>query len=222
VGALHNHVTNWGLLGGTIHGTPSGRWPGDDGANLLFGAGLWVGGRVLGEQLVTTGYPTLEMQSTEALADTIYPMRWGQLSAQRYPLPLFDDDEDGLEDEDPPNGLDDDNDGRIDEDGAGVGNQHFRCEMNDTYNPSLPQHTPLNLEIIQESYQWSHPAADDFIGYTFRVSNQGVTAIQDVHLGVFSDFDIGGYSDDLAGSYRGRVASTMGDSVDVQIGYMTE
>ena len=235
VGALWNHVTNWGLIGANAGATctwcdaPSARWPGETGDDYLWAAGLWVGGRVLGETLVSTGQFDREIMATDAAGDTIFSTASGAVGGSRYPWPDPDDDGDGLEDEDPLNGLDDDEDGLVDEDFAAVSDQHFRCTMSD-YTPLstelYPDHTPLMVSVVQNSYQWSAPEAADFIGYDYAVTNDGVAAIEDVYLGMFADFEIpanpliGGEQNDLAEYYEGVAADANGRQVDVRLAYM--
>ena len=137
VGLMWNNVTNFGLIGSLPSATlplsaaPSARWPGETGLNHLWAAGLWVGGKVLGETRVLTAAGAGvagDFSSSEAAADTIYATFQGDTGGNRYPWPDPDDDQDGAEDEDPQNGRDDDGDGLVDEDFAAVGNQHFRCK----------------------------------------------------------------------------------------------
>ena len=235
VGLLWNHVTNFGLIGSwptmgsPYSDTPSARWPGDTGLDHLFSAGLWVGGDLLGNREVSTGQYEMELQPTDAPDDTIHATARGEPGGNRYPWSLPDDDGDGLEDEDPPNGQDDDGDGLVDEDFAAISQQHFRCRYYDNTaaaQQQYPDHDPLNLEIIQQSFQWTMPLADDFIGYDFTIRNIGVTTIDNVYIGMFADFDIpavvGGAEDDHVGMYRGLVQAANGSWVTVNLGYMYE
>ena len=76
VGEVQINITNWGLIGSTYSLTrpwsdaPSCQWPAGSGNEYLWGAGLWVGGVVLGERLVSSGgfgselYPLDEVQYT--------------------------------------------------------------------------------------------------------------------------------------------------------------
>jgi hypothetical protein len=235
VGQIGSHVTNWGLIGSTpgapapFSDSPSAQWPIWSGNEYLWAAGLWVGGVVLGEELVSTGGFRTEFLPTEALADTIYATARGAAGGNRFPWSDPDDDGDGQEDEELLNGLDDDGDGLVDEDFAAIADQHFVCAYND-YEPSIqvfnPDHTPLNVKIIQQSIQWSSPLAEDFIGYDFTITNMGVTPIDQVHLGMFSDFDIGPRGlDGLAGDDYAGFVSTVAEAADgtmvpVQVAYM--
>jgi len=225
-GNLWNHVTNFGLIGSRpsqsspFSQAPSARWNGID---YLYAAGFWIGGTVLGERLVTTGQYAMEFQATDAPADSIYATAQGDPQGRRFPWPGADDDGDGLEDEDPLDGMDNDLDGQVDEDFAAISSQHFRCVMFDNLARILetyPDHNPLNLQVVQQSFQWDDPLAADFIGYEYRVTNLGVTDIDNVHCGMFSDFDIGALpDDDLAGSWIGEVETPWGP-VPVSVGYM--
>ena len=231
VGDLQNHVTNWGLIGShptmttSYSHAPSARWGGID---YLWAASLWVGGTVLGERLVTTGQYAMEFRSTAAPVDSIYGTVQGAPQGTRFPWPGADDDGDGMEDEDPLDGLDNDLDGLIDEDFAAISDQHYRCVMADYLAEIIeiyPDHTPLNLQIVQESFQWADPVANDFIGYEYRITNVGVVAIRGLHCGIFADFDIMQPDDDMAGSWGGTnwvVRDPWGGFVPVSMGWMRD
>jgi hypothetical protein len=234
VGELASNVTNWGVIGSMpgaglmMSDAPSAQWPKYSGIEYLFVAGPWVGGVVNGEALVSTGGFPAEFLPTEPPVDTIYATAHGAPGGNRFPWSDADDDGDGQEDEELLNGLDDDGDGLIDEDFAAIGDQHFVCGYND-FEPALlasnPDHTPLNVTVAQQSIQWSGPLAEDFIGYDFTITNVGVVTIEQVYLGMFSDFDIGPRGipvaeDDMAGSWVGDVQVADGRWVNVQMGYM--
>ncbi len=236
VGRLLLNVTNWGLLGSrysvpsSYSDAPSARWPGEGGVNHLWSAGLWIGAVTDGVPHVTTGQYATELRATEAPADTIYRLAWNAPLASRYPLPGPDDDGDGVEDEDPFNGRDDDGDAAIDEDAGGVGNQHFRCELDDLHaGDDYPDHVPLGLAVVQQSYQWNHDSVADIVGFDFTIRNVGGQFIEDVYVGMFSDFDIddpqGGVNealDDRFGSFSGLASDELGQVVPVAVGYMYE
>jgi len=225
---LRNHVTNWGLIGSQpgvptpFSSAPSARWGGID---YLWAAGMWFGGTVGGQAHVTTGQFPIEFQATDAPGDTIFATAAGAPGGARYPWPGADDDGDGAENEDPLDGLDNDLDGLIDEDFAAIGAQEFRCRMADNLPEIIanyPDHTPLNLRVIQESYQWSDPLAADFIGYEYQVTNIGPDTIEGFHCGIFSDFDIGAQAnDDMVGSFVGEVTTPWGP-VPVSLGWMRD
>ncbi|MEZ4389418.1 MAG: FlgD immunoglobulin-like domain containing protein [Candidatus Krumholzibacteriia bacterium] len=235
VGELWLNVTNWGLIGSqyssstTYSDAPSAMWPAGSGINHLWGAGLWVGGRRLGEVAVSTGQYETEILALPGPANTIYPLSWQAPGASRYPWPHPDDDDDGLEDEDPFNGRDDDLDGAIDEDDAGVADQMFRAEMvddSDLAQSLYPDHRPLGLAVAQRSFQWSADEVDDFVGFEYTLTNQGDAPIEDVYVGMFSDFDIAfvddpnGAADDLAGFSEATVEAYPGVPVHVQVAQM--
>ena len=149
------------------------------------------------------------------------------------PSPNDDDDrnDDGSDriDEEILNGKDDDGDGEIDEDFGQIGNQMMVLTQYD--NTALaqennPDHAPLNLEIVQSTYQWENDQVDDFVGFEYTIRNVGVTDIERVYLGFFADSDIGPRAgdgvadDDMAGSWRGLVRASDGSFVPVEVGYM--
>ncbi len=231
VGSLQNHVTNWGLIGSRptvptpFSNAPSARWGGVD---YLWAAGLWVGGTVLGEPRVSTGQYEMEFMATQAPGDTIFATAQGAPGGTRYPWPGADDDGDGAEDEDPLDGLDNDSDGLIDEDFAAASDQSFRCVMADNLpeiSQNYPDHNPLDVKIVQETFQWADPVSGDFIGYEYRITNIGVTDIDGFHCGIFADFDIEIANDDHAGSWGGTnwlVRDPWGVFVPVSMGWMRD
>ena len=85
MGELHINITNHGLIGSQFTSNlpystaPSGEWPGGSGNEYLWGAGLWIGGRVNGQAAVSTGQPERELRPGPGLFDTIYEARNGKV-----------------------------------------------------------------------------------------------------------------------------------------------
>ncbi len=252
VGEVQINITNFGLIGSTYSSTrpwsdaPSCQWPSGSGNEYLWASGLWVGGVVLGERLVSTGgnaglsewTPLDELEATiyEAIATKLLrPTGNPEASGRRDPMPGPDDDGDGLVDEEILNGKDDDGDGKIDEDFGQIGNQMFVLTNYDNTRLSIenfPDHTPMNLEMIQTSFQWENDQVDDFVGFDYTINNVGVTDVEKVYIGFFSDSDIGPRGmggtadDDMAGSWPmnhgspGLVRASDGSFVPIQVGFM--
>jgi len=252
VGECQVNITNFGLIGSGYSlarpwsDAPSCQWPSGSGDEYLFAAGLWVGGIVLGQRLCSTGgNPGLnEFAPLNDLDSTIYeaiegkvkrPPGLDQAKGRREPEPGADDDGDGLTDEEILNNKDDDDDGLIDEDFGQIGNQMFVLTNYDNTRLSIenfPDHTPMNLEVIQTSFQWENDQVDDFVGFDYTINNTGVTDIEDLYIGFFSDSDIGPRGqggtagDDMAGSWPpfhgtpGMVRASDGGFVPLQVGYM--
>lgn len=250
VGEVQINITNWGLIGSTYSLTrpwsdaPSCQWPAGSGNEYLWGAGLWVGGVVLGERLVSSGGWGSEIYPLDEVEHTIYEAVAGRLvrpagntgaSGKRAPEAGDDDDDDGEIDEEILNGFDDDGDGLVDEDFGQIGNQMMVLTNYDNTRrarEAFPDHTPMNLEIVQSSFQWENDLVDDFVGFDYKITNVGVTNIEKVYIGFSADSDIGprGVSgaadDDMAGSWPenhgsvGLVRGSDGQWAPVQVGYM--
>ncbi len=201
VGDLNLNITNWGLIGSRPNSStafshaPSAEFPAGSGREFLFSAGLWVGALVDGVPRVSTGqYATEILPDPNDPFDTIFRSSPGAPGGNRFPDPGEDDDSDGLLNEDPRNALDDDADGLIDEDFAVIGDQHFRAVMRDdtALASSLnPDHEPLGIKVVQESFQWSDDEADHFVGFQFTITNVGDRVLEDLYIGFFADFDVG-------------------------------
>ncbi len=244
VGEVQINLTNHGMIGSafssnrTYSHAPSCQWPAGSGDEYLWAAGLWVGGVVLGERLVSMGGSGSEWMPLDELQATIYEAVGTKLlrpagntlaSGRRIPMPGEDDDLDGLIDEEILNGHDDDFDGLIDEDFGQIGNQMFVLTNYDNTRQAqetYPDHTPMNLEVVQTSFQWENDQVDDFVGFDYKITNIGVTNVQRVYIGFFADSDIGPRSgesvaeDDMAGSWRGTVRASDNSWVPVEVGYM--
>jgi hypothetical protein len=110
------------------------------------------------------------------------------------PHPQADDDGDGQIDEDWLDGFDNDGDALIDEDFAAISRLMFSCRYTDNQPISrevYPQHNPLGITVRQESYQWSAPRFDDFIGVEYHITNISGKFLEDVYVGLFVDGDAG-------------------------------
>jgi hypothetical protein len=239
VGEIQLHMTNWGLIGSlpgvncSFCDAPSAMWPAGSGVDYLFEAALWVGALKNSVPVVTTGRrggTELRANPNDPL-DTIWVSQQGAPGGARYPDPNFDDDGDGLENEDPLNGLDDDEDGLIDEDFAAISNQHFRTVLRDDDPLAIeanPDHEPLNIRVIQESFAWENDNVDDFIGFEFTIipTENFSVDLQDVYVGFFADCDIGPRGtggiaqDDMPGFFDGRVRAIDRSLVPISVAYM--
>lgn len=213
VGELQMNITNFGVFGSypnagfAMSEMPSAQWPAGSGVEYLWAAGLWCGARVSGIPRVSTSdFRIWEFRPGIEPIYTLYRSFEGSRGGNRLPSPAADDDNDGRIDEDPLNGFDDDGDGLIDEDFAAISNQMFRCTYRDDLPESYgnsPDHQPLNLYVVQESYEWENDRVDDFVGVEFTVYNIGEATLEDFFLGFFADPDVGSralpnnYEDDL-------------------------
>jgi hypothetical protein len=244
VGELRVNVTNHGLIGSqyssglTYSHAPSGEWPGGTGDEYLWGAGLWVGGRLGGELTVTTGQLDREFRPDDRIRDTIYEARRGIVlrpteqsvqTGMRLPSANADDDHDGAFDEDMLNGVDDDGDGKVDEDFGQLGDQMFTCTMYDNRRLTqeiYPEHRPLGLKVTQRVIGWDLDVPQNIIGLDYNITNVGFNEIFGVYLGFYVDCDIQNRNagsnkpDDLAGSFSGVVRADDKLFYRAELGYM--
>lgn len=237
VGNLQMNVTNWGFFGSLpksrypMADQPSAQWPAGSGIDYLYAAGIWVGATLDGIPSVSTGYPETEFYPLNDPRCTIYTATEGVIGGDRPPGEA-DDDIDGRSDEDWLNGFDDDGDGKIDEDFGAIGKQMFSCFYTDDQHAASvvwPEHTPLNIQVRQESYQWGEEGLSDFIGVRYFVSNIGKNFLSDVYIGIYADVDAGPreygsyHMDDQVGYWEGVWCAPKGDGeypVMVRVGYV--
>ncbi len=234
IGELLLHTGNWGVFGSypntsfPVSEFPSAEWPAGSGVEHLYISGIWIGSRMGGIPAVSTSAFEMEFRPTDSPVDIIYESFEGAPGGMRLPSPLADDDGDGLIDEDWLNGRDDDGDGLIDEDFAAISRQMFSSWYTDD-QPGIteiyPEHEPLHVMVRQESYQWTDPRFDDFVGIRFTVTNTGSELLDRFYFGFMMDGDIGRrgdgsyWTDDAAGSWEGIRCTELGPA-SISMGYM--
>jgi hypothetical protein len=202
VGLLKLMITNIGVIGNpNFTDGFAAEWQGGE---YLYAAALWVGA-IANDNLpyVSTGAYEFEFRPSLEPEDTIYRAYEGIANGNRLGFSTSpDDDNDGQIDEDFHNGKDDDNDGRIDEDYAAISQQMFSCEYWDYTQEAVngyPEHRPLYLRVQQNSFQWSTQRANEFVGFDFKIFNDGYEVLRRLYIGFFVDSDVG--RKDAAGYY---------------------
>jgi hypothetical protein len=193
------HVSNTGDFGDSAEDprAPSGEWPAGSGIEYLYAAGLWVAGVICDDYgrpdtLVSTAVYQMDYLPKRDPRDIIYMTAEGNPGGGR----LLDDDGDQLIDEDPLDGYDNDEDGLVDEDFSAISQQMYSAVFYDTATTvngirHEDFHTPLGLMVRQESYAWTSPRVEDFIGVEYKVTNIGDSPIRKSYVGFMVDADIG-------------------------------
>lgn len=76
-------------------------------------------------------------------------------------------------------------------------NTGYQDEYGPTYYPNPTDSTlhGLGAELSFRHYQWAASLAEDIIFFTYELKNISSTKLDKVTIGVFGDFDIGGYPD---------------------------
>ncbi|MDH4036244.1 MAG: hypothetical protein OEX18_00310 [Candidatus Krumholzibacteria bacterium] len=200
VGNVRVHASNWGAFGSSpgtglpYAGAPSCEWPAGSQVEYVYEGGLWVGALLDGTPAVSTSVQQLENRPTVEPGDVVYYAAQGDAGGARIPMPGADDDHDGSVDEDWHEGYDNDFDRFADEDFAAISDQMLsRRFQDDTPQATAiyPQHRPMHLAVREESYQWRDSAYDDFVGFTFWITNTGEDTLRSVYVGVYTDGDVG-------------------------------
>ncbi len=226
IGNLQMNITNWGFLGSLpksnypMADLPSAQWPAGSGIEYLYAAGIWVGAKINGVPMVSTGYPEMEFYPGRSSRDVIYSSFEGDECGYRHPSPIADDDGDGMVDEEWLNGYDDDGDGLIDEDFAAYGSQMYFCQYSDDQGLSRvmwPEHEPLHIRVRQQTFQWGERSRENFIAVHYYITNTGNRTLDEVYVGLYADLDAGPrnqgnyHMEDMLGSWAGeRCASKDG------------
>ena len=211
VGNLWLKTTNIGVMGNPFPANssdPCAQWPGPSGNEFLYYWGLWIGAK--NPEAQEPSLVRRVSQNTEwrppslAPEDHIYQSYDGQVGGQRD----FDDDRDGLVDEEFLNGKDDDHDGLVDEDYAAISQQMYTCEMRDDTDQAVnanfaEKHVPFGLMVRQSTYAFAVPGSNDFTAVNYDIYNQSGHMLDSVFVGFVVDQDVGPtaldryFSDDL-------------------------
>jgi hypothetical protein len=177
----------------------------------VFGAGLWVGGKLDTAQIgtstpiriVTTGYegwqgPFFEFFPGSTPADTIWkvagrgvqrPPSWETFwGGSIYRTSVSDNDQ--------------------------------YCTYTDT-SVRIAAHVPLRLKVVQSSCVWSDPYAEAIHIIEYKIINMGVKAIDSAYVGAFLDGDVGPYNianfaqRNYAGYYQDSRTAYIHNPVDI-------
>jgi hypothetical protein len=175
-------VSNYGKFGQDETGNNAGCWwPIGSGHNYIYGAGIWFGtvDSLTGDTLVSVGYLPYSGASEFAPGRSgmsvndpdaiiyLYPSTWPP-NPNPYPMA--------------PNMC--------------LSHQDSWCCYNDSdISYHVPGDTrPIGLEVYQTVYVWNLPAIEDVVWFFYDVKNVSGARLNDCHLSVTTDCDIGNVS----------------------------
>lgn len=182
IGNLVFPVTNFGRIGTadevpftdcfTGLKAPNGQYPKGSKTINLFKGGLWIGAIVGRDTLVTCGADVnVRYRELNPL-----PSPYGDMIRRSTLETTWNNT------------------------GTAVSEQDYIASFNDTMtqgvrNPSFDavdnrSHTPLPIEVIQNSYAWSYQYADDFALFDTRIRNIGTKPLKEVYVGLYMDIDV--------------------------------
>lgn len=174
VGNIGLTVTNFGAVGTRNSywpDQPSCEYPRGSRIEHIYQGGLWVGAvsRISGQQLVSTGAND-RASASRIGAGYEFTSEDGALLSQRSSLPesqYFDE--------------------------RAISHQDFLAEYSDLNrsNPgtgdTIPEHTPMGIQVRQESYAWNFPFADFFVILNYTIYNTGVDTLDSVYVGFWNN-----------------------------------
>jgi hypothetical protein len=178
VGNLVLGITNYGKIGigrstfrvdcftGTL--IPLGEYPKGSNTTYLYKGGLWIGGIIGDDTLVSTAadvnnetqewHPVEDMR-LRSILDPESPDYEKAVSEQDY-LAVYVD-------------------------------TFTRGVPNPTYDPIDNRgHKPLQIEVTQQSYAWSYEHTKDFILLNYEIKNIGDEVVKDLYVGLYWDADV--------------------------------
>lgn len=173
VGNIGLTITNFGTIG---HGftlwpqQPSCEYPKASGIEHLFDGGFWVSGRKNGVIHVTTG--AIDASVANRGEGYEFTNAAGQFITEKSSLTTSSK-----------------------YDPSAISHQDFICEYTDTNTIAggqvIPNHVPLGIKILQQSYCWNYPYADFFVIMRYRIVNIGyrgnTSPIDSLFTGLWTD-----------------------------------
>ncbi len=205
-GALHHtskfagSVSSQGILGASFsdpltgESAPGFEFPYGSGITYLCKGGLWVGGIIGSDTLVSVATST-EIEVSDGLP-SIYTLNelfpTSAYSSMRSIEPI------------PPDT-----------------SNCFRAHFVDTFTLGLPNlnpptgapdHSPMNLSIVQKSYSKNDYPYRNLLLLDYTITNIGQTLIKNAYTGLYVDGDVLESYDDLAGSFRDLSTAYIFDS----------
>ncbi|HOP07070.1 MAG TPA: hypothetical protein PLF13_07255 [candidate division Zixibacteria bacterium] len=180
VGKIVLQVNNNGTLGSgfdrcnavdcfTGKGINSCEYPKYSGADYLFAASFWIGAVVGNDTTVSLGCDGWSL-TTEMFPDE---SPFGEMQFRSIIDPSQPEYEDA------------------------VSEQDYIAVYTDTITEGIDPdyfgkpHSPLYIEVTQNSYAWSYAYAEDFVLFDYRIENIGSDILQDVYMGIYVDGDVG-------------------------------
>ena len=108
------------------------------------------------------------------------------------------------------NGIPDHGEPHVDEDFAAMSDNDLYCSYTDTFRtPSIINHRPLGIKVIQKSYAWRGSFADAVLPLEFQFINVGEKNIREIYVGFNADIDVGPVN--VAGYYDNNYAAYFPD-----------
>ncbi len=174
VGNIGLTVTNFGTVGTRNSywpDQPSCEYPRGSRIEHIYQGGLWVGAvsRISGQQLVSTGAND-RASASRIGAGYEFTSEDGATLSQRSSLPesqYFDE--------------------------HAISHQDFLAEYSDlnrsspTTGDTIPEHTPMGIQVRQESYAWNFPFADFFVILNYTIYNVSADTLDSVYVGFWNN-----------------------------------
>ncbi len=174
VGNIALTVSNFGTIGtrnAYWPDQPSCEYPRGSRVEHLYQGGLWVGAvsRVSGQEHVSTG-ATDQASASRIGQDYEFTSEAASVMFQRSTLSTsFYFSEDAVSHQD------------------FVGYYTDRHTVNPTTGDTIPGHTPLDIDVRQESYAWNYPFADFFVILNYTIYNAGADTLDSVYVGLWNN-----------------------------------
>jgi hypothetical protein len=207
-------VSNWGFLSyDLVTGGAGLEYPKGTGKTAMFASGLWLGAMVQGQQRVAVSEYSSEYlpgaflfgspESPDQAALRVYKLQKSYPDSGARDAALNDYNAGAVPRGAPPVHVL--ADGTLDI----LGDQMLWAVYND-FDPARHHATPggtapLGVEVQQTAYAFDRPGAlKKTVLLSLRILNRGGSALQSFYAGMWSDPDLGDFTDDLVGCEPGR------------------
>ena len=176
VGNMVLSISNFGLWGDSIWDVVDyftgerieigSEFPRESFLYSLYNATFWIGGILNGDTLVSVGTVCFTYHSYELSPD---PEPFGAMEIRSNANPDMPGYDDAVSEQDV----------------IAVYTDTIIVDMTAVDFLRSTPHKPLNVEITQKSYAWSHSLAENFVLFDMTVKNIGENVIRDAYFGVW-------------------------------------
>ncbi len=177
VSRVRLNVTNVGTFGNAFRGyrdgsgNPSGEYPAGSGIEHLFESGIWFGGLVNGQAIVSTSaYDAPRGYSTGGSGFEFTAEEGGAIQERStlFDSPFFS--------------------------GNAVSHQDYVSDFTDanvvvpgTNTPINNHINPFGIDVHLETYNWNYSFSDFFVILNYRIINNGSQTIENAHFGLWAN-----------------------------------
>lgn len=175
-------LSNFGEWGQNMFSGPGGEWPRGSGHRMIYGAGIWIGAiRPAGDTFVSVGYDP-HSGASEFVPGALpnepgYPDTTEHVYLSTQPnFPVLP---------------------RSNQDSWCIFNEFDTTFHSIDSIPSRKPRRPLGVSVVQRTYTYTDPKAEDIVFLEYTMANDTNYTIRQMYSAIGSDPDVGNFTTDI-------------------------